>query len=348
MIKAGILGSTGYAGSELVRLLLGHPEVEIAFVDSHSHKDKPYTALYPHLRGYFDQKATSIDLDDLSNFDGIDVLFCALPHGLTQKAVRCGLQADVKIVDLSADFRLHDAATYEKWYNTPHTAQEALKEAVYGLTEVHRANIPAARLIANPGCYPTSILLPLYPLLVERAVGTTHIIANSLSGVSGAGRGLSDGNLYSQASDNARAYGVATHRHLPEIEQELSLFADEPVAITFTPHLVPMVRGMLSTIYLDNVNQLTAADAMDIIRDYYRNEPFIRLLPEGQLPQTKNVTGTNLLEMSVAVDAHTGKIIVVSAIDNLLKGASGQAVQNMNLLFGFKETTGLEYMPLWP
>ncbi len=348
MIKAGILGSTGYAGSELVRLLTQHPQVEIAFVDSRSYGGVPFSQVYPHLRGFVDRECSHLDYKDPTGFEGIDVLFCALPHGLTQEVVAEAMKSSVRIVDLSADFRLADPAVFEEWYATPHVAPEALSQAVYGLPEVHRQDIAAARLVANPGCYPTSIILALYPLLKDGLISGKELIADSASGVSGAGRSLSDGNLYSQVQENFSAYKVGSHRHTPEIEQELSLLAGEKVTLQFTPHLAPMARGILSTIYAKNTGGATRSDLENIYRKYYEAEPFLRLLPEGVFPKTKEVAGTNLVDISFVVDERTGNLILLSAIDNLIKGAAGQAVQNMNLMFGFDETEGLRLMPQWP
>lgn len=348
MIKVGILGSSGYAGAELVRLLIQHEDVEIVFVDSKDSEDTSFTDLYPNLYKYIDKKFTSLDISDNPYFDEIDLLFCALPHGLTQKAVSAAFKKGLKIIDLSADFRLSDPDVYEKWYDTAHIATEELKEAVYGLPEIHRSDISSSRLIANPGCYPTSIILGLYPLFKAGLSPKGAIISDSKSGVSGAGRGLRDGNLYCQATENISPYSVGTHRHTPEIEEQLSKVSGKQVKVLFTPHLVPMQRGILSTIYINNDSGITEDDLFRLYSETYRDEKFIRILPPGSTPKTKAVAGSNFCDIAVKVDEVTGYIIIMSAIDNLLKGASGQALQNMNLMFGLDESKGLEQLPLWP
>lgn len=348
MIKVGILGSTGYAGAELVRLLYQHKEVSIQFVDSRSYAGKPYREVYPHLTNIIDMSCTNLDYSDPESFRGIDVLFCALPHGLTQEVVVAAMKSSVKIIDLSADFRIKDKVAYEAWYGVDHVAPQELAEAVYGLPEIHREDIQRARLIANPGCYSTSVILALYPLLKEKAVSVKNIISDSKSGVSGAGRGLSDGNLYSQVNESIAPYKVGTHRHTPEIEQELSLAAGEPITLQFTPHLTPMIRGILSTIYVENKNNLSWKELHLIYKKHYGEEPFIRLLEEGIFPKTKQVSGSNFVDIGFVVDQRTGNLILMSALDNLMKGASSQAVQNMNILCGFNEGEGISMLPQWP
>ncbi len=348
MIKVGILGSTGYAGGELARLLAMRDDVEIVFLDSNSFEGMPYVNMYPNLRDSIDLKCTSIDIVQNEYFSKIDVLFCALPHGLTQKAVKAALEAELKVIDLSADFRLSDPEVYEAWYNTPHIAREELRDAVYGLPEVYRDAIQDARLIANPGCYPTSILLALYPLLSESLVDATKLISDSKSGVSGAGRSLRDGNLYSQAAESLTAYGVGVHRHIPEIEEQLSKWSKRRMTIQFTPHLVPMIRGILSTIYIENTKGITIAQMDEVYSEYYGREFFVRLTGKEVLPTTKAVAGSNFCDIAYRVDDRTGNIVLVSAIDNLIKGASGQAIQNMNLILGLEENRGLKQYPVWP
>ena len=348
MIKIGILGSTGYAGSELVRLLSSHPYAEIVFLDSRSYENKSYTDIYPHLESKLDKNCSSIDLMDDSHFKNLDLLFCALPHGLSQIAVKQGLKNKVKVIDLSADFRISDIASYEHWYQVEHLAKEEVKLAVYGLCEINREKIKASSLVANPGCYPTSILLALYPLLKEGVIKAQGIIADSKSGISGAGRNLSDANLFSQCNENIRAYSLCKHRHIPEIEKQLSLYADTPLTLQFSPHLIPMNRGILSTIYADMNKNLSCSEVYDLYSTYYSDEYFVRLLSGGKLPQTKAVSGSNYCDIGFDIDKRTGKIIIVSAIDNLIKGASGQAVQNMNLMFGLDEHTGINQLPMWP
>ncbi|GAB6086637.1 N-acetyl-gamma-glutamyl-phosphate reductase [Alkaliphilus crotonatoxidans] len=348
MFKIGILGATGYTGGELVRLLTNHPEVEISFLDSRTYLDMDFSRVYPNLRKKLEKRCISVNIEDPGQFDEIDVLFCALPHGLSQKAVMAGMRRGIKVIDLSADFRINDSKIYEEWYGTGHVAQKELEMAVYGLTELYRREIRQADLIANPGCYPTSILLALYPLIKEKAVSLSGVIADAKSGVSGAGRSPHDGGLYAQCNENIKAYGIGSHRHTPEIEQELSKMAGEAMVIQFTPHLTPMNRGILSTIYVDNPKGLDEAALERIYQSHYDKEHFIRLLPQGELPQTKAVAGSNFCDIAHIVDERTNKIILVSAIDNLIKGAAGQAVQNMNVMLGIEESLGINQTPLWP
>lgn len=348
MINVGILGSTGYAGAELVRLLSSHKDVNIKFLDSRTYDKEEYTNPYPHLKNKLNKVCKSINIFESELLDEVDIVFCALPHGLSQDAVKVCIAKGKKIIDLSADFRIKDPFLYEKWYKTTHNAKEELKSAVYGLTEIYREKIKSSTVIANPGCYPTSILLALYPLLKENIISSKGIIADSKSGVSGAGRNIMDSNLFSQCNENIRGYSIGEHRHIPEIEQEIAAFAEEEASIQFTPHLVPLNRGILSTIYADNKKGVTQYDLEDIYGNYYKGEYFVRLFSRGELPQTKGVSGSNFCDIGLKVDQRTGKIIIVSAIDNLIKGAAGQAVQNMNLLFNLKENSGLEQMPLWP
>lgn len=347
MIKVGILGASGYTGAELIRLLSKREDVELIFIHSNSYEGKSVSSLYPNLREIGDLTFTTIEDAFENKMKYIDVLFCALPHGLTQKAVKDALDLGVKVIDLSADFRLKDPVEYEKWYDTKHNATDELKEAVYGLVEINRDKIKDARLIANPGCYPTSITLGLYPLLKENLVKGT-IISDSKSGVSGAGRATKDGNLYCQCDESISPYGVASHRHTPEIKEQLNYFTENEVDILFTPHLVPMMRGILSTIYVKNDNNLEEDEILEIYHKYYDKEKFIRVLPKGVFPKTREVSGSNYVDIAVKVDNRTGYIIVMSVIDNLFKGASGQAVQNMNVMFGLDESKGIDFAPMWP
>lgn len=346
MINVGILGSTGYVGGELTRLLSQHQKVNLKFLDSRSYASMEYSKVYSNLKNIVDDKCRSVNLD--KDLEDIDLLFCALPHGLSQQAVVKSLEKGKKVVDISADFRLKDPITYEKWYDTKHDARQVLKSAVYGLSEIYSHEISNAQLVANPGCYPTSILLPLYPLLKEKMVADDLIIIDAKSGVSGAGRGAVDSNVFGQCNENLKAYAIGTHRHTPEIEQELSIAANKDIMIQFTPHLVPMTRGILSTIYIDNTKNLTPEDIKTTLDNYYHNHQFIRILEEGQYPQTKGVYASNYCDIGFKIDKRTNKIIIVSAIDNLVKGAAGQAIQNMNLIFGFDETEGLQQGPIWP
>ncbi|MDI9475741.1 MAG: N-acetyl-gamma-glutamyl-phosphate reductase [Natronincolaceae bacterium] len=346
MLKVGIIGATGYAGGELVRLVSNHSELEISFLDSRSYASVEYSKIYPNFKNIVDNKCISINLE--KDLDEIDVFFIALPHGLSQGLVKKILEKNKKVIDLSADFRLRDVDTYEEWYTVKHEAKELLVKAVYGLCEIYADRIREADLVANPGCYPTSVILPLYPLLKERLIDSDIIIVDAKSGVSGAGRSVKDANLFSQCNENLRAYGIGTHRHTPEIEQELSTAAGKRVMAQFTPHLAPMTRGILSTIYLTNNKKVKAREIRDTLEYYYKNQQFIRILEEGEYPQTKAVYGSNYCDIGFKMDERTNTIVVVSAIDNLVKGAAGQAVQNMNLMFGFDIDEGLKQPPVWP
>ena len=348
MIKIGILGSTGYVGLELARLLSNHPEAEVVFLDSRSYDNKEYSSIFPSMKQILDKPCVSINLAEEDSLQGIDLLFCALPHGLSQKAVQLAYKLGIKVIDMSADFRINDPAVYEEWYGVKQEAIKELDASVYGLCEIHREKIKQAEIIANPGCYPTSIILALYPLLKEKLVAIESLVVDSKSGVSGAGRNLNDAILYGQCNESVKAYSIGNHRHIPEIEQELSLAANEDVMVQFTPHLIPMTRGILSTIYFNNVKSVSDKDIEEIYKHYYKNEFFIRLLQAGELPQTKAVYGTNYCDIGFKVDKRTNRIVLVSAIDNLVKGAAGQAVQNMNLLFKLNESTGLKLTPIWP
>lgn len=345
-MKAGILGSTGYTGAELVRILRQHPEVELAFVDSRSYENQPFEEVYPNLRGKAGMKAQSVDPENLP--EDVDVVFCALPHRISQNKVIPLMKQGMKVVDLSADFRLKDQKTYEEWYQTDHLQPDLLEKAVYGLPEWYGDALKTASLAANPGCFPTSILLPLLPLLKEGLVDGKHLVINANTGISGAGRNPSAVNVFSQVNENVRAYGIGTHRHTPEIEQELTLAAGSQVTVQFTPHLVPMDRGILSTIVTPQVEGLTMEKVQQCFQDYYEKKPFIRLLGTGGLPETKAVKGSNYCDIAWRLDDRSGNLILVSAIDNLIKGSSGEAVQNMNLMLGMPEETGLDHIAVWP
>jgi N-acetyl-gamma-glutamyl-phosphate reductase len=343
-LRIGILGASGYTGAELVRLLARHPQAEIRLLTADRQAGKPLAEVFPHL-GHL--KLPDLRKIDEADWSGIDVVFCALPHGTTQEVV-ARLPRHLKIVDLSADFRLADIAAYAQWYGHEHRAPELQKEAVYGLTELARPAVKAARLVANPGCYPTSAQLPLMPLLEVGEIEGGDIIIDAKSGVSGAGRDAKQGSLYAEVTEGIHAYGVAGHRHAPEIEQGLSAAAGKPVIVNFTPHLMPMSRGILSSIYVKLANGATAARLRETLAARYKDEPFVRLLPDGQVPQTRHVRGSNHCVMNVFADRVPGRAILLSAIDNLVKGASGQAIQNMNLMCGMAETTALEQEPLFP
>ena len=343
---AGILGSTGYTGAELVRILLHHPEVDLAFVDSRKYQDKSFETAYKNLKDKATIVAQSIDPENLP--EKVDVVFCALPHRISQDKVFKLRKNDTRVIDLSADFRLDDQQVYEKWYQTDHRCPELLGEAVYGLPEWYGSEVSQASLVANPGCFPTSILLPLLPLIKEKLIDGDQIIIDSKTGISGAGRNPSEINVFSQVNENVRAYAIGEHRHIPEIEQELTKAAGMEVIIQFTPHLVPMDRGILSTIVIPAASNLTEAKIEECYHTYYGSKPFIRLFGDSVLPETKAVRGSNFCDIAWKIDRRSGNLVLVSAIDNLIKGSSGEAVQNMNLMMGYPEEMGLNHLPIWP
>ncbi|MDD5758226.1 MAG: N-acetyl-gamma-glutamyl-phosphate reductase [Desulfobulbaceae bacterium] len=345
MIRVGIVGASGYTGVELARLLCRHPKVRLTVATSRQHAGKLMSEVYPSLRGLVD--LVCVETSGAALADKADVFFTAVPHQTAMAIVPGLLEAGKKVIDLSADFRIHSAEVYETWYQA-HTAQEYLEEAVYGLPEIHRQHISSARLVANPGCYPTSVILGLAPLLKAGLIRSERIIIDSKSGTSGAGRGAQVGSLYCEVTDGFKAYKVAEHRHTPEIEQELSSLCGREVVVSFTPHLVPMSRGILSTIYADLQEGTTAAQIADTYRDHYAAETFVRLCPLGTYPATQHIRGANFCDIGFKVDARTGRVVILSAIDNLVKGAAGQAVQNLNLLCGFGESEGLLVAPLFP
>jgi N-acetyl-gamma-glutamyl-phosphate reductase len=346
MLKVAVVGASGYTGCELIRILHNHPEVAVTTVTSEQSAGKMLSDVFPALRGRYDLPLEALEAERIAA--KADIIFTALPHTAAMKVVPVFLQAGKKVIDLSADYRLHDAADYGVWYE-PHLNPELLPDAVYGLPELHREEIAGARLIANPGCYPTSVILALKPLLQERVIDSASIIADSKSGVSGAGRGAKVDSLYCEVNEGFKAYAIGgVHRHIPEIEQELSLLAGSKTVISFTPHLVPMDRGILSTVYSVPHAALTAKQLHALFEEHYEGEAFIRVLPLGDFPSTAFVRGSNFCDIGITVDKRTGRIIVIAAIDNLVKGASGQAVQNMNIVCGFPETLGLELLPLYP
>lgn len=347
--KIGVLGASGYTGSDLVRLLLRHPRVEIVLLTADRSAGKEMREVYPQFSPYELPKLVSIDSVDWAAA-GLDLAFCALPHATTQKVISDVLAKapNTKVVDLSADFRLHDTAAYAKWYGHEHHAPDLQKEAVYGLVEVHRRDIKKARLIANPGCYTSCAQLPLVPLIESKAIDTDEIVIDAKSGMTGAGRSAKEAMLFSEVSEGFNAYGVGQHRHMAELDQEFSLAAGKPVTVTFTPHLVPMNRGILSTIYVRGKRGRTAQDLHAILLKYYEKEPFVHVLPFGETPHTRHVRGSNMTFIGVAKDRIEGRAIVIAALDNLVKGASGQAIQNANLLLGLPETMGLEQVALFP
>ncbi|HSF91904.1 MAG TPA: N-acetyl-gamma-glutamyl-phosphate reductase [Paracoccaceae bacterium] len=338
--KIAILGASGYTGAELVRLITTHPNMEIAALTADRKAGQRMGDVFPHL--------AHLDLPDLItmedlDFDGIDLVFAALPHGLTQEVV-AGLPETVKVVDLSADFRLRDPAVYKKWYGLDHKALKLQKEVAYGLPEFYRDAIKSARVTANTGCYVATGLLPLMPLLAEGVIDPEDIIIDAASGTTGAGRAPKEGTLFTEVSEGFQAYGVGNHRHMGELDQELSVAAGKAVTCSFTPHLLPQNRGILATIYLKG----DAERAFEVLSARYEKEPFVYVLPMGQTPATRHVRGSNLCRIGVVADRRPGRIIIVSALDNLMKGSSGQAVQNANLMLGLPETAGLELAPVFP
>lgn len=338
MIKGAVIGATGYAGQQLVWFLNNHKYVEIKFLASHTYADEEFSKIYNNYTGIINNKC--INMREVEEkLEEIDVLFIALPHGKSFDIVQKALEKGVKVIDLGADFRLEDVECYEEWYKLEHKCPELLEEAIYGLVEIYRNEIKNKKLIANPGCYTTASILALYPLLKSKLIDTDSIIIDAKSGVSGAGRGLNTASLYAECNESIKAYGVAGHRHTPEIEQELSKAAGEKLLLNFTPHLVPMNRGILATCYGKLKNNISQEEVYKIYEEFYKNDYFIRIV--DTLPETRNVRGSNFCDIGIRVDKRTNRIIVVSAIDNLIKGAAGQAVQNMNLIFGLEEGEGI-------
>ena len=346
MVKVGIIGATGYAGQELVRILLGHKDAEIVWYGSRSYIDQEYASVYRNMFQLVDAKCMDDNMDELSK--QADVIFTATPQGLCASLVNEQILSNTKIVDLSADFRIKDVATYEKWYNLEHKSPQFIDEAVYGLCEINREDIKKARLIANPGCYTTCSILSLYPLVKERLVDVDTIIVDAKSGTSGAGRGAKVDNLYCEVNENIKAYGVAGHRHTPEIEEQLGYAAGKEILLNFTPHLVPMNRGILITAYASLKKEVSYEEVKAAYDKYYENETFVRVLDRDVCPQTKWVEGSNYVDVNFKIDPRTHRIIMMGAMDNLVKGAAGQAVQNMNLLFGLPENEGLQLVPMFP
>ena len=346
MIKVGIIGSTGYAGGELVRLLMNHKEAEIKWFGSRSYVDKKYADVYQNFFQIVDDKCMDDNMEALAN--EVDVICTATPQGLCASLVNEDILNKVKIIDLSADFRIKEVATYEKWYGIEHKSPQFIEEAVYGLCEINREDIKKARLIANPGCYPTCSTLSIYPLAKEGLIDMSTVIIDAKSGTSGAGRGAKVDNLYCEVNENIKAYGVANHRHTPEIEEQLSYASGEEVLLNFTPHLVPMNRGILVTAYATLKKDVTYEEVKAVYDKYYANEKFVRVLEKDVCPQTKWVEGSNYVDVNFKIDPRTKRIIMMGAMDNLVKGAAGQAVQNMNLMFGLKESEGLELIPMFP
>ena len=346
MIKAGMIGSTGYAGGELARLLLQRDDVEILWYGSRSYVGQKYASVYPNLFKIVDENCQDDAIKELA--DQVDVIFTATPQGLCASLIDEEILSKVKVIDLSADFRIKDQAVYEKWYKLEHKSPQFLDEAVYGLPEVNREKVKTARLIANPGCFPTCSFLAVYPLVKEGLIDPNTLIIDAKSGTSGAGRGAKTDNLYCEVNESIKAYGVGSHRHTPEIEEQLSYAAGQPVTISFTPHLVPMNRGILVTAYASLNGTVTEEEARAAYEKYYQNEYFVRLLEPGAVPQTRWVEGSNFADVNFKIDPRTNRVVMMGAIDNMVKGAAGQAVQNMNLMFGLPEQTGLKQLPMFP
>lgn len=344
--RIAILGASGYTGADAVRLAARHPNVEIAALTANTHAGKAMAEVFPHF--------FMLDLPKLVEWEkvdwrGLDAVFCGLPHGTTQEIIAAVLAANpqIKILDMSADFRLRDAATYAEWYGHAHQAPELQKEAVYGLTELYRKEITVARLVACPGCYPTATLLALVPIARAGLIHADDIIVDAKSGVTGAGRGLKQNTLFSEAGEGLSPYSIGKHRHAPEIEQEIGVAVGGKVTVNFTPHLIPMARGELCTSYV-RLNGASADDLRHALSEAYRDEPFVHVAPKGVVPQTQNVRGSNYVQIGVFPDRIPGRAIVISTLDNLVKGSAGQAIQNMNLVLGYPETTGLEQIALFP
>ncbi|XOF34206.1 MAG: N-acetyl-gamma-glutamyl-phosphate reductase [Candidatus Electrothrix sp. YB6] len=346
MLKVGIIGASGYTGVELARILSAHPEVELTVATSRQYAGRPLSEVFPNLRKRVDLICENLGPEELVK--RADFFFAAVPHKTAMDLVPALLEAGKKVVDLSADFRIRDAAVYEQWYQA-HSCPEVIAEAAYGLPELYRDQVQKARLTANPGCYPTSIILGLAPLLWEKLIDPAGLIIDSKSGTSGAGRAANVGTLFCEVTDGFRAYKVGgSHRHIPEIEQELSVLAGTPVTISFTPHLLPISRGILSTMYAPLNSGTTEQDIQELYERIYAAEPFVRVCPAGSFPATQHVRGSNCCDIGIKVDPRTNRVIVMSAIDNIAKGASGQAIQNMNLMNGFDETCGLLHAPFFP
>lgn len=346
MIKVGIIGATGYAGQELVRLLLMREDVKIEWYGSRSYIDKKYYEVFGNMFELVDAVCLDDNMDELAA--KVDVIFTATPQGLCSSLVNEDILSKVKIIDLSADFRIKDVATYEKWYNIEHKSPQFIEEAVYGLCEINRDEIKGARLIANPGCYPTCSTLSIYPMMKEGLIDPKSVIIDAKSGTSGAGRGAKINNLYCEVNESIKAYGVTNHRHTPEIEEQLSYAAGEQVLINFTPHLVPMNRGILVTAYANLKKNVTYDEVKAIYDKYYKDEFFVRVLDKDVCPETRWVEGSNFVDVNFKIDERTNRIVMMGAIDNLVKGAAGQAVQNMNILFGLEENKGLKIVPMFP
>ena len=351
MVKVGIIGATGYAGNELVRLLMGHKDVEIMWYGSRSYIDKKYAEVYQNMFEIVEDTCLDDNMEELAS--KVDVIFTATPQGFLAGVLTEEILSRVKIIDLSADFRIKDVKTYEKWYKIEHKSPQFIEEAVYGLCEINRDKVKGARLIANPGCYTTCSILAAYPLVKAGLLAPDTLIIDAKSGTSGAGRGAKLPNLFCEVNENMKAYGVTNHRHTPEIEEQLGYAAGKEIVVNFTPHLVPMNRGILATEYATLNKKAdgtlpTYGEVKAIYDKYYKNEKFVRVLEKDICPETKWVEGSNYVDVNFKIDERTGRIVMMGALDNLVKGAAGQAVQNMNLLFGFDEAEGLNLVPMFP
>ena len=351
MVKVGIIGATGYAGNELVRLLMGHKDVEIMWYGSRSYIDKKYAEVYQNMFEIVEDTCLDDNMEELAS--KVDVIFTATPQGFLAGVLTEEILSKVKIIDLSADFRIKDVKTYEKWYKIEHKSPQFIEEAVYGLCEINRDKVKGARLIANPGCYTTCSILTAYPLVKEGLIDPDTLIIDAKSGTSGAGRGAKLPNLFCEVNENMKAYGVTNHRHTPEIEEQLGYAAGKEIVVNFTPHLVPMNRGILATEYATLNKKAdgtlpTYEEVKAVYDKYYKNEKFVRVLEKDICPETKWVEASNYVDVNFKIDERTGRIVMMGALDNLVKGAAGQAVQNMNLLFGFDEAEGLNLVPMFP
>ena len=346
MIKVGIIGSTGYAGGELARLLLQREDTEILWYGSKSYIDQSYSSIYPNMYKLTDGKCMDDNMKELA--EKVDVIFTATPQGLCASMVDEDILSRVRIIDLSADFRIKDVSVYEQWYKLKHGASQLIEEAVYGLPEINREKVKRARMVANPGCFPTCSFLSVYPLVKAGLIDTDTLIIDAKAGVSGAGRGVKADSLYCEVNENIKAYGVATHRHTPEIEEQLGYVAGKPVTVSFTPHLVPMNRGILVTGYASLTREVTYGEVKAAYEACYRDEYFVRVLEKDVAPQTRWVEGSNFADVNFKIDPRTRRIVMMGAIDNMIKGAAGQAIQNMNIMFGLPEQTGLKQIPVFP
>ena len=346
MIRVGIIGATGYAGAELVRILLAHKEAEIVWYGSRSYIDQKYASIYQNFFQLVDAKCMEDNMEALA--EQVDVIFTATPQGFCASIINEDILSKVKVIDLSADFRIKDVKIYEEWYKIEHKSPQYIDEAVYGLCEINREDVKKARLVANPGCYTTCSILTCYPLVKEGLIDPDTLIIDAKSGTSGAGRGAKIDNLFCEVNENMKAYGVASHRHTPEIEEQLGYACGKQVLLNFTPHLVPMNRGILVTAYANLTKDVSYEEVKAVYDKYYQNEKFVRVLEKDICPQTKWVEGSNYVDVNFKIDLRTHRVIMMGALDNLVKGAAGQAVQNMNLLFGLKESEGLELVPMFP